>query len=56
MENNKILTVEDVADILKVTERTVRRLLKNQTIKGYKKLNKWYILYDDLVTYIKSDN
>ena len=50
----KILTVEEVGSILKVNERTVRKLLKDGQLKGYKKLGKWYILYQDVVKYIQS--
>ena len=54
MSNQKILTVEDVGNILKVSERTVRKILNEGSLKGYKKLNKWFVLYDDLIQYIKS--
>ena len=50
-----ILTAEDVADLLKVSERSVRDALNDGQLKGYKKFNRWYVFYDDIVSFIKSE-
>lgn len=51
---NAILTAEDVAELLNVSERSVRDVLNDGSLKGYKKFNRWYVFYQDVVTFIRS--
>ena len=48
----KIYTVPQLAKALEVSERTIRDLLRKKTIKGYKKLNKWFVLHADLINWL----
>lgn len=50
----EILTTEEVAELLKVTEQTVRKVINDGELKAYKKLNKWFVFYDDVVRFIMS--
>jgi excisionase family DNA binding protein len=49
-----ILTVEQAAEILNLTNRTVGDLLRAGRLVGYKKNRQWYLLYSDLIAYIKT--
>jgi excisionase family DNA binding protein len=49
---NEILTVPEIADHLKVNEKTVYRLLNTSTIRGFKVGNQWRVLKDDLLKFI----
>jgi excisionase family DNA binding protein len=51
---NAILTAEDVAELLNVSERSVRDALNDGSLKGYKKFNRWYVFYQDVVNFIRS--
>jgi hypothetical protein len=53
---NAILTAEDVAELLSVSERSVRDALNEGSLKGYKKFNRWFVFYQDIVEFIKSEN
>lgn len=53
--NEKIYTVASACDLLEITPNTLRKELRKGKIKGYKKLNKWYILHNNLLEYIKSE-
>lgn len=50
----EISTVEEVADFLKVNERTVRQAISEGKLKAYKQFGRWYILEADLVAFIKA--
>lgn len=50
----EIMTVEEVAAFLQVTERTVRSAISEDRLKAYKQFGKWYILAADLIAFIKS--
>ena len=52
--NENIYTVEQVMEILKVGERTILDALRDGSLKGYKKLRRWYVLHSDLITFIKA--
>lgn len=52
--DEKILTVEEVAEMLKVTEATVRRAVNEGRLKAFKQFGKWYVFHGDIVTFIKS--
>lgn len=51
---DKIYTAESAAALLNCNVRTLRKKLKDKTIKGYKKLGKWYLLHSDIIAYLKS--
>jgi prophage antirepressor-like protein len=53
---NAILTAEDVAELLQISERSVRDALNDGSLKGYKKFARWYVFYQDIVTFIRSEN
>lgn len=48
-----MLTVKETAQILKVSERTIIRLIQNKQLKAVK-ITKWLIDEDDLKKYIES--
>lgn len=52
--DEKILTVEEVAEMLKVTDATVRRAVNEGRLKAFKQFGKWYIFHQDIVAFIKS--
>ena len=47
--NTSFLTVEEVADKLSVTTRTIQKMLREERIKGKKLGKRWYILTEDLI-------
>ena len=49
----KLLTVEDVASILQVTEETVKRFLRKEEMKGHKIGRLWRVKEEDLESFIK---
>lgn len=51
--NIKMLTVKETAQILKVSERTIIRLIQTKQLKAVK-ITKWLINEDDLKKYIES--
>lgn len=54
MDNKKtFMTVEEAAELLKVTEATVRSIISKSELKAYKRLGKWYIFEEDVIQYIK---
>jgi len=50
----EILTAQKAADLLSVSQKVIERELRNGTLKGAKRLGKWYILKSDLVHYIET--
>jgi excisionase family DNA binding protein len=52
-DNNIFYTTEDLAEKLKVSERSIRDCLNSGKLKGYKRFNKWYIFEEDLVKFLK---
>ena len=48
----KLLTVKDVAEILRIKEKTVREMLRNEKLKGFKIENSWRVKKEDLEKYI----
>jgi len=51
---DKIYTAENAATLLNCNVRTLRKKLKDNSIKGYKKLGKWYLLHSDIIKFLKS--
>ena len=54
MIHDKIYTVEALSETLKISDRTLRRLLGNGTIKGVKKCGRWLIKHSDVVVWLES--
>lgn len=50
----KIRTVEEVAELLKVTEATVRKAISDGRLKAFKQFGKWYVFHQDVVQFIRS--
>lgn len=51
--NMKIYTVEEVADLLKLKTETVRVMLRDNEINGFKAGKAWRVTEDDLKKYIQ---
>ena len=51
--NMKIYTVEEVADLLTLKPETVRVMLRDNEINGFKAGKAWRVTEDDLRKYIK---
>jgi len=49
-----MLTVSETAVYMDITENKVREILRAGTLRGYKKLNKWFIFISDIHEYIIS--
>ena len=49
----KLYTVEDLADILEVQERTIRNYLKDGLLKGRKLARRWYVTEENLREYFE---
>ena len=54
--SERILTAEDVAALLQVSERSIRDALNDGKLKGYKKFSRWYVFYQDVIDFLKSEN
>ena len=50
----QIYTVEEVADLLKLKPETVRVMLRDNEIKGFKAGKAWRVTEDDLKKYIQN--
>jgi excisionase family DNA binding protein len=48
-----MLTVEEVADILRVSTQTVRRLIDDKELKAYRVRGQWRIKREDLDEYLR---
>ncbi len=51
----EVYTLVKACEFLDIKERSLGDLLRAGKIKGYKKLNKWYILKSDLLAYITTN-
>jgi excisionase family DNA binding protein len=51
---DKYLTVEEVAQELKVSQDTIWRLLKRKELVGFKVAGAWRITRQDLETYVEA--
>ena len=49
----KIYTVEEVADLLKIKPETVRVMLRDNELNGFKAGKAWLVTEDDLKKYIQ---
>ena len=50
----KIYTIEEVADLLTLKPTTVRAMLRDNEINGFKAGKAWRVTEDDLKRYIQS--
>ncbi len=51
--SEELLDVKQVQDLLKVSERTVFRLIKDKKLKGFKVGREWRFTRADIDTYIE---
>lgn len=51
----KFYTISEVAELLKVHDRTIRRLIDNKKLKAVKIGTTWRISEDDLNEYLESN-
>lgn len=51
----EVLTVEEIAEILKVDKRLVYNLLTSKKLKGRKVGREWRVLREDLEAYLKGE-
>jgi len=49
--NLKLYDVEELSEMLHIQERTVRKLLREGTLKAKKLARKWYVSEDSLKEY-----
>lgn len=54
--SDSILTIKDVADYLKVNERTIYRLAASGELPGFKVGNSWRFKQSELEQYISSQH
>jgi excisionase family DNA binding protein len=54
IDMSELLTVEEVAQELRLHPDTVKRLLRRETIPGYKIQGEWRVKRSDLDTYIEA--
>lgn len=50
-----VMDVDDVSAVLMTSERTIRRLLNDGTIKAVKCGNKWLVAKEHVMAYVKGD-
>ncbi len=53
---DKMMSIEQTADMLSVHTRTIRRYLKSGTLKGVKVGGRWYIRRDDIKKMLGRDD
>ena len=54
MHKNDILTIKEVAEYLKVAEKTAYRLVADGVIPGFKVGGSWRFRRDDILRWIKN--
>ena len=52
--HNAIITLEEVADILRVSVSTVRRMIEDGELKAGRVRGQWRVLKEDLEEYIRN--
>ena len=50
---NAVLTLSDIARILKVSQITIRRMLRNQKIPAHKVGGQWRFVYEEVIEWLK---
>jgi excisionase family DNA binding protein len=53
MDSNEILTMEQVVEKLKCSDRYVRDAISDGELRAYKRGHRYYIFYEDLIAFIK---
>jgi len=53
MADNEVLTMAEVAQLLRITTRTVHRLLDRGELKARKVGREWRFLREDVFTYLR---
>ena len=54
MEDKDFYTVEEAAQKMGVSKRSIEEAVKSQQLKGHKRFSKWYIFHQDLLEFIKT--
>jgi excisionase family DNA binding protein len=54
MNNEKLLNIEQTAELLDVTVTTIRKAISEGRLKAFKRFSKWYIFLDDVFDFIRS--
>lgn len=52
--HEKIYTIAQVSDLLRVEETSVIRFIGENSLTGYKQAGQWYVLHSDVIRFIKS--
>ena len=52
--DERILTVEDVSELLKVSERSIRDAINSKELIAHKRFGRWYLIYSDVLEFIKT--
>ncbi|MFE0258392.1 helix-turn-helix domain-containing protein [Streptomyces sp. NPDC059010] len=55
MSSEEVLTVKQVAEILKISEKTARKKLNNGEIKGFKVGREWRVSAEKFNEYLKQN-
>jgi excisionase family DNA binding protein len=56
MQDERYYTLQEVAELLKVNERTIRRLIKAKKLKATRVGNRYRITHTDLQAYLQSSS
>lgn len=54
MENFKLYTIDEIAEILKVTQRTVYNYIKSGSLKAIKIGKYWRVRHEDLAQFLET--
>jgi len=52
--HEKIYTIAQVSELLRVEETSVIRFIGESSLTGYKQAGQWYILHSDVIQFIKN--
>ena len=52
--SEQLMSQKEAAERLELSERAVGDLLRAGKLQGHKKGKRWYVLFSDILTYIKS--
>ncbi|MFE2993356.1 helix-turn-helix domain-containing protein [Streptomyces sp. NPDC059262] len=55
LSSEEVLTVKQVAEILKISEKTARKMLNNGEIKGFKVGREWRVSAEKFNEYLKQN-
>lgn len=54
MNKERLLNIEQTAELLDVTVATVRKSIADGTLKAFKRFSKWYLFEQDVFDFIRS--